>query len=160
MGYYQGSIAKALLHLYPDIGLDIRKLAPNNGGVNETVFTKLLVTYNKIHLVFPWRDSSNHKSFFDGIAVQHNFDPLIPTNWYAFSPYAIAVKVFSYSITVWKCVFITFKGGKCSVGPLQRKFGACSHKHIPYYWPTVVSLFEYPFDHLNTNLAFMTLKER
>lgn len=30
-----------------------------------------------------WADISNHKEFFDGYATKHEFDPLIPDNWYS-----------------------------------------------------------------------------
>lgn len=32
-----------------------------------------------------WENSVNRKSFFDEFAVNHGFDPLVPSNWYSIS---------------------------------------------------------------------------
>jgi len=60
--YYGGSFAKALLQLYPDIGLD------------RTRFMALPNGY--------WASEQNRKGFFDAFAKEEGFDPLVPGNWY------------------------------------------------------------------------------
>eukprot|EP00026_Physarum_polycephalum_P017934 Phypoly_transcript_19329.p1 GENE.Phypoly_transcript_19329~~Phypoly_transcript_19329.p1 ORF type:complete len:214 (+),score=30.36 Phypoly_transcript_19329:89-643(+) len=42
--------------------------------------------YSKFHYKYKgyWEHSSNHKLFFDNIAKENNFDPLIANNWYSF----------------------------------------------------------------------------
>eukprot|EP00026_Physarum_polycephalum_P001478 Phypoly_transcript_01480.p1 GENE.Phypoly_transcript_01480~~Phypoly_transcript_01480.p1 ORF type:complete len:1080 (+),score=145.14 Phypoly_transcript_01480:111-3350(+) len=60
---YKGSFPKALLHLFPDIGLDEQKL--RNIQDNYTAETK--------HM----------RTAFDAFAERNDFDPLNPHHWYA-----------------------------------------------------------------------------
>jgi len=60
--YYKGSFVKALMHLYPTIGL-----------VKEE-FSK-----PRSH----WQNAINRRKFFEDFAHSKGFDPLIPENWYA-----------------------------------------------------------------------------
>jgi len=62
---YQGSWVKALLHVYPEIGLNTYK------------FRNL----PKNH----WANIENRRQFFDHFAVVNKFDPLVPSNWYSIS---------------------------------------------------------------------------
>ena len=52
------------------------------------------ITYSSISLVSHWSDPDNHRVFFDSIAAQSNFDPLLPHNWYSMSSYTISAKVY------------------------------------------------------------------
>eukprot|EP00026_Physarum_polycephalum_P002670 Phypoly_transcript_02678.p1 GENE.Phypoly_transcript_02678~~Phypoly_transcript_02678.p1 ORF type:complete len:822 (+),score=110.18 Phypoly_transcript_02678:190-2655(+) len=58
LAHYGGSMARALIHLYPYIGL------------------------SKKNLGF-WRDSNNKRIFFDEYARNKGFDPLLAENWYS-----------------------------------------------------------------------------
>eukprot|EP00026_Physarum_polycephalum_P001152 Phypoly_transcript_01153.p1 GENE.Phypoly_transcript_01153~~Phypoly_transcript_01153.p1 ORF type:complete len:800 (+),score=123.64 Phypoly_transcript_01153:87-2486(+) len=73
--HHDDNIAKALLDLYPAIGLKAHK------------FGYMTKNY--------WNNEKNRRSFFDALARKHNFDPLVPTNWYSFpQSYVTAEKVF------------------------------------------------------------------
>eukprot|EP00026_Physarum_polycephalum_P001974 Phypoly_transcript_01978.p1 GENE.Phypoly_transcript_01978~~Phypoly_transcript_01978.p1 ORF type:complete len:752 (+),score=127.08 Phypoly_transcript_01978:45-2300(+) len=61
--YYQGSVIKALLHLFPDIGIE------------ENKFSHLPKGY--------WSNFENRKKFFDDFGREQGFDPLVPQNWYS-----------------------------------------------------------------------------
>jgi len=62
LSYYKGSHIKALVHLYPDIGIDRKKFkhAPQNY----------------------WLAAHNRRAFFDNFAKLNGFDPLVPANWH------------------------------------------------------------------------------
>eukprot|EP00026_Physarum_polycephalum_P001959 Phypoly_transcript_01963.p1 GENE.Phypoly_transcript_01963~~Phypoly_transcript_01963.p1 ORF type:complete len:985 (-),score=156.37 Phypoly_transcript_01963:23-2977(-) len=62
--HFNGSFTQALLHIFPDIGLDPSKFnTPRNY----------------------WKDEKNRRKFFTDFAKQKKFDPLIPNHWYAVS---------------------------------------------------------------------------
>jgi len=63
--YYKGSVIAALMHLFPEVGLDITKFhsLPRNH----------------------WEDATNRKALLDSFARDQGFDPLIPDNWYKIS---------------------------------------------------------------------------
>eukprot|EP00026_Physarum_polycephalum_P003407 Phypoly_transcript_03418.p1 GENE.Phypoly_transcript_03418~~Phypoly_transcript_03418.p1 ORF type:complete len:724 (+),score=75.11 Phypoly_transcript_03418:129-2300(+) len=56
-----GKLASALIHLYPNIGLDKNKFPRPKGY---------------------WKELTNRKLFFDKYATEHSFDPLVAANWY------------------------------------------------------------------------------
>eukprot|EP00026_Physarum_polycephalum_P001556 Phypoly_transcript_01558.p2 GENE.Phypoly_transcript_01558~~Phypoly_transcript_01558.p2 ORF type:complete len:464 (+),score=75.56 Phypoly_transcript_01558:1715-3106(+) len=62
LAYYGGSLLKALVHLYPNIGIDKSK------------FYVLPAKY--------WQEEGNIKKFFDGFAKMQGFDPLNAKSWY------------------------------------------------------------------------------
>jgi len=65
---YNGSIVKALLSLFPNVGLDKRKLhVPDKF----------------------WANSNNQRRFFITFAKERNFDPLVAENWYTETPESI-----------------------------------------------------------------------
>eukprot|EP00026_Physarum_polycephalum_P000813 Phypoly_transcript_00814.p1 GENE.Phypoly_transcript_00814~~Phypoly_transcript_00814.p1 ORF type:complete len:797 (+),score=105.00 Phypoly_transcript_00814:1557-3947(+) len=68
VAYHGNSIAKALLDLFPEIGLDDMKLISRS-----------------------WSEPSNRRRFFERYAKNHSFDPLNPENWYAQSQNKILV---------------------------------------------------------------------
>eukprot|EP00026_Physarum_polycephalum_P003956 Phypoly_transcript_03973.p1 GENE.Phypoly_transcript_03973~~Phypoly_transcript_03973.p1 ORF type:complete len:646 (+),score=59.16 Phypoly_transcript_03973:3-1940(+) len=61
LSYYRGSIPRALVDLFPDIGLDIKKFRPE--------FSSRMST-------------SERRKIFEIYARQNKFDPLVPANWY------------------------------------------------------------------------------
>eukprot|EP00026_Physarum_polycephalum_P001437 Phypoly_transcript_01438.p1 GENE.Phypoly_transcript_01438~~Phypoly_transcript_01438.p1 ORF type:complete len:1047 (+),score=162.81 Phypoly_transcript_01438:248-3388(+) len=61
---FKGSIVKALMRVYPDIGLD------------ESKFLKVRQNY--------W-SSDNKRKFLSAYAKKRDFDPLVPENWYFIS---------------------------------------------------------------------------
>eukprot|EP00026_Physarum_polycephalum_P000218 Phypoly_transcript_00218.p2 GENE.Phypoly_transcript_00218~~Phypoly_transcript_00218.p2 ORF type:complete len:903 (-),score=85.00 Phypoly_transcript_00218:118-2826(-) len=60
--YYQGSYQDALLHIYPDIGLESKKFSYQPYGLRDKVAFR--------------------KRFFERYAKSKGFNPLIPENWY------------------------------------------------------------------------------
>jgi len=58
---YNKSIGRALLDLFPDIGLEESKF-----------------TLNRI-----WRDANTRRTFFEECARENHFDPLVAKNWYS-----------------------------------------------------------------------------
>eukprot|EP00026_Physarum_polycephalum_P001070 Phypoly_transcript_01071.p1 GENE.Phypoly_transcript_01071~~Phypoly_transcript_01071.p1 ORF type:complete len:1197 (-),score=193.28 Phypoly_transcript_01071:69-3659(-) len=63
LAYHKKSFIRALLSLYPNIGLD------------KTKFSILPAGY--------WSNPTNRRHFFDTLARNKNFDPLAPENWYS-----------------------------------------------------------------------------
>eukprot|EP00026_Physarum_polycephalum_P001864 Phypoly_transcript_01867.p1 GENE.Phypoly_transcript_01867~~Phypoly_transcript_01867.p1 ORF type:complete len:897 (+),score=81.10 Phypoly_transcript_01867:37-2727(+) len=61
--YYSNSTVKALVHLFPEIGLELDKFSP--------VITR--------HF---WRSRSNRRHFFISYAKKKGFEHLVPENWY------------------------------------------------------------------------------
>eukprot|EP00026_Physarum_polycephalum_P003134 Phypoly_transcript_03143.p1 GENE.Phypoly_transcript_03143~~Phypoly_transcript_03143.p1 ORF type:complete len:818 (+),score=151.04 Phypoly_transcript_03143:58-2511(+) len=61
--YYNGSLIKALMSVYPNIGL------------KETHFQQTLRSY--------WHNPDHKRQFFDEFAKSRDFDPLVPENWYS-----------------------------------------------------------------------------
>eukprot|EP00026_Physarum_polycephalum_P002482 Phypoly_transcript_02489.p1 GENE.Phypoly_transcript_02489~~Phypoly_transcript_02489.p1 ORF type:complete len:757 (+),score=113.72 Phypoly_transcript_02489:481-2751(+) len=64
LNYYGGSFVKSLIHLFPDIGLDVDQ------------FTFLPTHY--------WAEKGNQREYLDALAKQCGFDPLKVENWYSF----------------------------------------------------------------------------
>jgi len=64
--YYNGSVVKALTHLFPTVNFDTSKF--------------LFLPKNF------WQEAKNRRDFFTNFAADNNFDPLLPDNWYKISP--------------------------------------------------------------------------
>lgn len=62
---YGGSAVRALLDVFNEIGLD------------PTKFHRILKAY--------WDKKEHRRRFFEKYAIKHNFDPLVPANWYSIS---------------------------------------------------------------------------
>eukprot|EP00026_Physarum_polycephalum_P001933 Phypoly_transcript_01936.p1 GENE.Phypoly_transcript_01936~~Phypoly_transcript_01936.p1 ORF type:complete len:910 (+),score=132.37 Phypoly_transcript_01936:109-2838(+) len=61
--YYNGTISAALVHLFPDIGLDATK------------FNSMPRNY--------WDSTQNRRQFFEKFAEDRGFNPLVAENWYS-----------------------------------------------------------------------------
>eukprot|EP00026_Physarum_polycephalum_P002532 Phypoly_transcript_02539.p1 GENE.Phypoly_transcript_02539~~Phypoly_transcript_02539.p1 ORF type:complete len:901 (+),score=86.30 Phypoly_transcript_02539:60-2762(+) len=70
--YYRGSIGSALMHLYPDIGLEKHR------------FVAAREKY--------WDNEQNQRLFFELIAKRCAFDPLVATSWYSVSKEQIMIQ--------------------------------------------------------------------
>jgi hypothetical protein len=62
LGYYDGKLVNALLHLFPEVGFEISK------------FSKKITNY--------WSSLHNRRAFFRDLALSEGFDPQVPNNWY------------------------------------------------------------------------------
>jgi len=60
LSHHNNSVPKALVDLYPDIGLEIIKF----------------------NLSTKWHSEENRREFFEMYAKENGFDPLVPKNWY------------------------------------------------------------------------------
>jgi hypothetical protein len=79
LNHYQGSYVKALMHVYPSIGLEEDKFKhlPKSMLFPFPLFrTDLRPDYWSI---------DNQRSFFINFSKEHEFDPLVPVNWYSCS---------------------------------------------------------------------------
>lgn len=92
LGYYSRSLSKALMDLYPNIGLD-HQLFLRRPRIIFIFYLLLLFHYYSFHLHFSnclfysiienfWQEKSNQRKFFDAIARKKHFNPLIASNWY------------------------------------------------------------------------------
>eukprot|EP00026_Physarum_polycephalum_P003261 Phypoly_transcript_03271.p1 GENE.Phypoly_transcript_03271~~Phypoly_transcript_03271.p1 ORF type:complete len:688 (+),score=73.27 Phypoly_transcript_03271:396-2459(+) len=63
--YPQSNVRAAILHAFPDIGLDQNKYPTKDRHY--------------------WTATERRREFFVSFAGQHNFDPLVPANWYPIS---------------------------------------------------------------------------
>jgi hypothetical protein len=89
--YYDGSIAKALVHLFPEIGVDIEKFP-----VPRMNFYSYFITSNIYsNLGEHWNTVQNRKDLFLKFATVHGFDPLVPEKWYE----APATGIHKYKVT-------------------------------------------------------------
>lgn len=69
------------MQIYPDIGLQLFRFSiiPRN-YYSFSLFFYPFVVNDK--LGNHWADANNRKEFFDNFAKEHDFDPLVPENWY------------------------------------------------------------------------------
>lgn len=77
---YDGSLPKALQQIFPDIGLNEKLF----NALPGTSFTAFDVESNAFEGRY-WRNPAHRREFFEKIAKDEAFDPLIPSNWYMFS---------------------------------------------------------------------------
>lgn len=81
---FKGGYVKALLYLFPNIGLDETKfvsvqsntLPPSSPPHTHTS----LLSVGKF-----WKDIKNRQQFFIEFANNNDFDPFEPANWYSIS---------------------------------------------------------------------------
>eukprot|EP00026_Physarum_polycephalum_P002189 Phypoly_transcript_02194.p1 GENE.Phypoly_transcript_02194~~Phypoly_transcript_02194.p1 ORF type:complete len:921 (+),score=154.23 Phypoly_transcript_02194:106-2868(+) len=70
LNHYENIYSKAIINVYPNIGLDPGKFLARGKNFRED-HTR-------------WKDPKNHKAFFDEYAKTYNFDPLVAGNWYKY----------------------------------------------------------------------------
>ena len=73
--YYEGNLGKALLHVFPNIGLDTSLF---EGTMYKMIMISVEVTF--ILGCGNWKDK-RRKVFLD-FARKSGFDPYVPSNWY------------------------------------------------------------------------------
>ena len=99
LSYHGKSIARALLELFPNIGLDKTKFVQRKSllvhlspfllfsssslSLSSSFYLKLLIC-SSLHLG-PWSDSNKRRKFFEDFAKSHGFSPLNPHTWYTIS---------------------------------------------------------------------------
>eukprot|EP00026_Physarum_polycephalum_P000846 Phypoly_transcript_00847.p1 GENE.Phypoly_transcript_00847~~Phypoly_transcript_00847.p1 ORF type:complete len:1309 (+),score=236.62 Phypoly_transcript_00847:226-3927(+) len=76
MSYHNGSVARALVDLFPDIGIERKKMWPKSA----------------------WLEPKYRRKFFEIYAKENSFDPLIPENWYMQSRRKILANKGTYAI--------------------------------------------------------------
>ena len=82
VAYHKGSISRALMDLFPNIGLDKSKLY----YLSMSLFvssTPLQANQLFFSFLAPWSEASNRRKFFEEYAKVNGFDPLVPSNWYS-----------------------------------------------------------------------------
>lgn len=78
MKEYNAKLLRALLDIYPDIGLQASKFSRLPGmEIILNIFLELIIV-----LVNYFHDPKNGRHFLDAFATKRNFDPLIVENWY------------------------------------------------------------------------------
>lgn len=94
-------MANALAQIYPQLGLK-KKDFPHQKGTN---FILLEIQFNLMSLFdfvesnLDWKTPQRRREFFDKLAKQKGFDPLIADNWYSLTQQDIKKQVsFSYSL--------------------------------------------------------------
>lgn len=75
LNFYKGSYITALIHLFPEIGLQRNKFPLPQGKWH--IFDHLSDRGAEF-----WRDSSHRRLFFTRFASAKQFDPLMANNWY------------------------------------------------------------------------------
>lgn len=78
MSYHKGSVAKALVDLFPDIGIERKKMWP------KCMLFYLFFLFNSIDVISSaaWHEAKYRRKFFEIYAKENEFDPLIAQNWY------------------------------------------------------------------------------
>ena len=99
MRHYQGDIGGALLHVYPDIGLE-PTLLRSGKSFHPSSFTSyspsVIQTTHSLFLSSLPSDGRSvmlgkHRAFFTSFAAQQGFDPLVAQNWYS-TPKSLVMK--------------------------------------------------------------------
>ena len=97
LAYHRKSFIRAIVNLYPNIGLDRTKFSilpcmSNSSFSLPTLCSPSLSALVKCSLLICWlysagywSDARNRRHFFDTLAHKHNFDPLLRNNWYQMS---------------------------------------------------------------------------
>jgi hypothetical protein len=83
--YYNGSVRKALLDVFPTIGLVKSKFWPKRVlSSHSLLFSPLLVAHS-FNILFTaiWHDAKNRREFFQNFAIENRFDFLVAANWYS-----------------------------------------------------------------------------
>lgn len=80
MNYYTGSLVKALVHAYPEIGFNENKFPFVS---SRQLLIVIIDEMTNCTLEYYWQDKSNRRKLLEEYAVSKKFDPLIPTNWYS-----------------------------------------------------------------------------
>jgi hypothetical protein len=97
--YYKGNITKALISIFPDIGLD--KSILRSRKLQKT-FAELFSS-----LAGFWGNLTRQKKFFENYAKENGFDSQDPQNWYTQAERKImATKVFFLKIKFIVIIFL------------------------------------------------------
>ena len=122
--FHSGSLSKALLALFPEIGLDETRFRINRRMCHSPVilFIAFLIisnstTHNLISANF-WQNSKNRRSFFEDFASRSTFDPLVVRNWYRVGYNDITackVLLIPFSSYLFKYLSATILFGFCNV---------------------------------------------
>ena len=115
IAYYSGSTIAALLHLFPEIGLDRSKF-PMMPSVSRFYFSSCCCVNINIIFFSPsqslgnhWADIDNRRKFFDKVAEEKGFDPLVAEHWYEIVPQMLNSKVFTVLQSIYTlCSFSLF----------------------------------------------------
>ena len=86
MFYYEGSIANALLSLFPNIGLDPSKFRVRGGNNSPFLSLSLSLFFPPLILMYffiVWKDVKQRRKFFIDYAKANGFDPLKANDWYS-----------------------------------------------------------------------------
>lgn len=92
LSYYDGSLSKALLEIYPDIGLQKSQFKFTSMFPGIAINKDIITIINIILLDETWKDPNNRKQFFIEFANQNNFDYGVPENWYNISQSSILAR--------------------------------------------------------------------
>jgi hypothetical protein len=89
MSFYSRSVAKALLDIFPEIGMDKAKIHAQCMSCAGVWCIFLLSNADSRHNI------SIKRKFFENYAKDHGFDPLMAANWYTHAPKLLDTKVFA-----------------------------------------------------------------
>lgn len=81
------------MHVYPDIGLSYEKFNQMPRiSLSPLCFSRLLCNIYYCNLERYWANQRNRKTFFDEIAREQGFDPLVAENWHRISHDTVVAK--------------------------------------------------------------------
>lgn len=86
---------KALLYLFPEIGIDPTKFVSLNREYCYVSHAPDILLGDSF-----WNDAANRKEVFLNIAAEKGFDPLLATNWYQFSTKKLDDNVRQHNSTI------------------------------------------------------------
>ena len=78
--HHHGRVSRALLDLFPHIGLEKTKLWTRGIPLNQVSNIQNL---NLSIDLTDWRDAKNRRKLFEDFAKRNQFDPLVAEHWYA-----------------------------------------------------------------------------
>lgn len=79
MAHHNWSVVKALIDLFPNIGLDHSKF----GNIQSMFsFNTPINDVTDLNMAEFWATTENRRKLFENYAKEQGFDPLIPKNWH------------------------------------------------------------------------------
>lgn len=91
LSYHGNSVSKALMDLFPNIGLDRSKFNFPISMLSNS--HKIFITYKNIEY---WNKPSNRRKFFEDYAKVNQFDPFDVDKWYTSARFVENEKVLIY----------------------------------------------------------------
>jgi hypothetical protein len=83
LSYHKHSVQRALLDLFPDIGLDQKQFDSQSTSLSLSLSLPAPPLSRSNNILAIWLHSENRRNFFENYANYYKFNPHEPSNWYS-----------------------------------------------------------------------------